>query len=108
MADMVMQLARYSAALVFLSLHETGSQGAYFVAATLQVRCELIFDFLGTLDLCDVVNRSNQMGTSACVVKNGRDAGFAGQPPGRVIRCFYPAHQGFFFDRLSVFSQSPR
>ena len=54
MADVIMQLARYSAALVFLSPHETGSQGAYFVAASRQVRCEPIFDFLGALDLGDV------------------------------------------------------
>ena len=52
------------------------------------------------LALGDVVNRSNQMGTSACVVKDRRDADFAGQPPGRVIRCFFPTHDGIFFDRL--------
>ena len=62
----------------------------------------------GPLTLGDVVNRSNQMGTSAFVVKDRRDADFAGQPPGRVIRCFFPTHDGIFFDRLSVLSQNHR
>jgi hypothetical protein len=54
MADVIMQLARYSATLVFLSPHETGRQGAYFVAAIRQVRYELISTLLGALDLGDV------------------------------------------------------
>ena len=63
---------------------------------------------LGPLALGDVVNRSNQMGTSAFVVKDRCNADFPGQPPGRVIRCFFPMHDGLFFDRLPVLSQNHR
>ena len=73
---------------------------------------ETLFAFaqrgFGPPALGDVVNRSNQMGTSAFVVKDRRDPDFAGQPPGRVIRCFFPTHDGIFFDRLSVLSQNHR
>src|SRR5947207_3454221 len=44
--------------------------------------------------LSDVVNRSHQMGTVAFVVQDRRDPDFAGQPPGRVIRRFFPTHDG--------------
>ncbi len=105
-ADMIVQVAGYSAALLVLSLHETGSQGAYFVPANRQVRCKPLFNFLGAPDLGDVVNRSNQMGTRACIVKDRRNADLPGQPPGREIRRFFPAHDGLSFDRLPVIFQN--
>ena len=63
---------------------------------------------LGPLALGDVVNRSNQMRTIPFVVKYGYNADFAGQPPGWVIRRFFPNHGGVFFDRLPVLSEDHR
>ena len=48
------------------------------------------------------------MGTIAVVVKHRRDAHLTCQPPGRVIRCFFPHHDGILFDRLPVLSQNHR
>src|SRR6185369_8432621 len=87
MANMIMQFARYSPALVFLIPHETGGQGAYFVAASRQVCCKPLFDFMGAFSLGDVMNRSNQMGTSGCIVKDRCNADFPAQPPIRVLKC---------------------
>jgi hypothetical protein len=72
MANVIMQFARYSAALVFLSPHETGSQGAYLVAARRQVRCEPIFDFLGVLALGDVFDHGEAVdGRAIFIVDHG-------------------------------------
>jgi hypothetical protein len=103
----------------------TGDVGRDRNARTLQITC-LLFAFAialvavldtiarerielpGPIAFSDVVNRSNQMGTIAVVVKDRRDADFACQPPGRVIRCFFPHHDGILFDRLPVLSQDHR
>src|SRR5579863_3104430 len=48
------------------------------------------------------------MRTIPFVVKYGYNADFAGQPPGWVIRRFFPNHGGAFFDRLPVLSEDHR
>jgi len=70
--DVIMQLTRYSPALIFLSPHETGSQRAYFVAAIRQVRYELTFDFPGALDLSDVFDHGEAVdGLAIFIVDKG-------------------------------------